>query len=90
MDTTPEIENWVQVRHECSPLTMYLRLEKGAEEDVKTRMELLESDQKVKFWIDTHENFFNVMREGSGLFRDWVQFNLSKNSIKNRAHIGSG
>lgn len=81
MCTAPEIEDWVKLRHECSPAAMYLKLKDGANKDVEARMECLDPGSNQAFRLDSQKGFFNVMRRGPGGSATWVQFVLTENSI---------
>jgi len=86
-ESKPQIENWVKLRHECSPLEIFIKLRHGAEEDVKARNSLLRSDASVEFGIFAQDNFFSVtkdVRDEFGNIRklaEWVQFSWDHNGI---------
>jgi hypothetical protein len=70
------MENWVKLRHECSPLEMFLKLKDGVREDIETREKLIRDQDKgtVAFsMMPLNGRGFTVLREGH-LISDWVEF----------------
>jgi hypothetical protein len=58
------MENWVKARHDCTTFQMLTKLRFGAEDDVKTRNELRQDHENVKFSIVNDGLKFAVLREG--------------------------
>lgn len=87
MNANPEIENWVKLRHECSPLEIFIRLQHGAEEDVKTRNSLRGVKTLAEFRILSEDRYFTVIRDVKDEFGSvhrlalWVQFAWDKTGI---------
>lgn len=82
----PRMENWVKLRHLCSPLEMFLQLKEGAKEDVETREKLVKDQDKgtVAFRIMSHNGKgFSVIREGHQI-SDWVEFTWEASGISVR------
>lgn len=83
----PQIENWVKLRHECSPLEIFIKLQHGAEEDVRTRNSLLQDNGSMEFRIFAEGNFFTVIKDVRDEFGNihklasWVKFSWDKNGI---------
>jgi hypothetical protein len=58
------MENWVKLRHDCSPLEVFLALKEGANEDSNTRNELKGKDDPVRFRVAArNKHAFEVYRE---------------------------
>jgi len=57
------MDNWVKLRHECSPLVMFTKLRLEAEKDVKIRNQVGE-DRSAIFKIIKHDGNFSIAREG--------------------------
>lgn len=86
-ETGREIENWVELRHKCSPLEIFIKLQHGAEEDVKARNSLLRNGASAEFHVFAQDNYFTVakdIRDESGnisRLASWVQFSWDENGI---------
>jgi len=59
-----EMENWVQLRHDCSAFEMFTKLRTGVEEDVNIRNGLRKLGEQVAFRVDANDSSFTVRREG--------------------------
>ncbi len=74
------MENWVKLRHACSPLEMFIRLRHGAEEDVKARNELRKEGDQFLFKVVSDNGTFAVSRE-SNRGAAWVDFTHTESGI---------
>ncbi|MDG7001406.1 MAG: hypothetical protein JRN15_20100 [Nitrososphaerota archaeon] len=81
----PSLENWVKLRHECSPFKIFVELQTGIEKDLEARKGLLKTTDPVKFTLEARDNFFTVTREFTDNLADvhsmWVQFAWDKTGI---------
>src|SRR5208283_2334897 len=57
------MENWVKLRHECSPFKVFNELRLGIKEDVAARNSLRDGEQ-VRFDVVERGETFSVIREG--------------------------
>ncbi|HUY12754.1 MAG TPA: hypothetical protein VMX16_03855 [Terriglobia bacterium] len=82
------MENWVKLRHDCSPFVIFTKLRLGAEEDVKTRNELKKPEEKVSFKLVANGDRFAVLREGTSGAYASVVFKCTESEIS--AHPEAG
>ena len=87
------MEDWVKRRNDCSPFEMFIRLRKGAEEDVKARNSLLKDGASVRFKVVADNGTFGVSREAVGQpdattgpapekrISDWIDFSWDESGI---------
>lgn len=50
------MENWVKLRHECSPFKVFLELRNGTEEDVSVRNQISANSQNVVYEVDSAQD----------------------------------
>jgi hypothetical protein len=73
--------DWVTLRHECSPLEVFIKLKEGAEQDVEVRNKLKKADADFAFKVRPQNGkSFSVLCEGS--VYGFVTFSWSPVGIK--------
>jgi len=75
------MENWVKLRHECSPFVIFTKLRQGADADVRIRNELRKPNEQVSFKIVTNGKSFAVLREGPPGICASVKFKWTESEI---------
>lgn len=75
------MESWVKLRHQCSPLEVFLDLKEGSKSDVEERNNLLKAGDSLLFKVKLHNGqAFSVIREGSPTW-DVVRFSWDSSGI---------
>lgn len=80
------MEDWVRLRHNCSPYEIFLKLRAGCEEDVKVRNELKEPGQQLSFRMTKNGNSFLVLREGPRNYAS-IEFKWNESEITVRSEM---
>jgi hypothetical protein len=73
--------SWVKARAECAVVEVLKALQRGAQQDVSERNELLDTTAQVRFKIEMNSDSFSVLRIGNRVSAS-VKFTPTKTGIR--------